>query len=328
MARSKLGGTKAKLRGVVGDVIYQIARNPYAGYEQKVIAYTKEKLNRNTRQQCLARMQIAFYQRMMAVLAPILSESFQFSKKGLPSINRFVEVNMKGLQDYCRDHWKEAQGFYFPAKGHADMSWGICYISEGSFAVPDLFSIRGSWEDDGHTVYCWRIPHSGKRLYDLRKALSFSYDDAINIVSYVGEYDSFAAGCFLSTLKFNRQFGDYTVITQSNCSKVFSHSFKYFGLNPTRPYGNQLKWTWDDSTSTLSVLVIPQFRSAGTWFDYCTFLQGVIWLHKRGNVWQRSTTLLRPSFELDETIEWGRPVNDSYASWDENYNDEDYIDYF
>ena len=108
MARAKSGGTSAKLRGVVGDYIYQVIRNPQGDTEQKVITYTKEKLNRNTRYQALARMQIAMFMRCMNLLTPIISDSYQGIRSRVNSCNRFVELNMKNIQDYCALHWKES----------------------------------------------------------------------------------------------------------------------------------------------------------------------------------------------------------------------------
>ena len=328
MARSRVGGARTKLRGVVGDVIYQIAKNPYGDYEQRIISYTAEKLNRNTRQQALARMQIAMFQRCMTLWTPIVKNSFQGVKAGLTSIDHFVSVNMKEVQEYCIDWWKNAYGFSFPEKGKAYQSFGPFVISEGSYKVPDTFTVTKKTTLMGHVVFNIKLPSANCRLYDLRKVFRFSFTDVLNLFIWGGNGLEFQIGLFCASLRFSKSFGDYTQITSSNVSKLFEVATNILGVTYTQPKRVAVNFTLDTASNSLRISVIPQVQGAYAWLDVESFLFGYIFSHKKGTIYERNTCRMMPCEDLDEFSELGRPPFEAYYSWDDNYDGEDYDDYF
>lgn len=328
MARAKRGGTTAKLRGVVGDVIYQIVRNPSGMTEQKIIAYTKEKYNANTKYQALARMQIAFYQRCMTVLTPIIKSSFQGVKTGVTSVNYFVSINMKLIQEDCYDNWMIPRGFCYPFKGRAEESWGLFVISQGSYTPPSLFS----WQY-GRGPYYWptfrfNLSGMGKRLYDLRKAFRYSYNDTINLLAFCGTYQRWAAGLLYIRLTFNRQFGDYTQITQANAANVFKMEWQAFDVPGTAQKRVSLNAQYNPSTQILSIQPVLEVQGLYSWLPLDCMAHSWIFSHKKGNVWERNTNRFFTPCELDISDEWGRAPVEVFDTWDENYDGSDYDDYF
>lgn len=328
MARSSVGGTRSKLRGVVGDVIYQIARNPYGNYEQKIITYTREKLNRNTRQQALARMQIAMFQRCMSMLTPVIQCSFQGVKTGVTSINQFVSYNMKLVQEYCIDHWKYGGGFSFPIKGKEYESFGEFIISTGSYQPPKQFSWDYGKRPEYIPILKFSLAGTPHRLYDLRKMLRFSYSDSLNVLVWNGQPDSSQFGLTLVNMQLNRQFGDYTRITQANVDKVFAVSPTFIQFTTSQAKQVQMNAYLDESSQTLSIAPNVYVRGLYEWIPLPVALFSFIFSHKKGNVWERNTNRLFVPKPLDPDDPWGRQPYEAFYSWCDEYDGEDYEDFF
>lgn len=324
MARSKTGGTSAKLRGVVGDFIYQIVRNP-AGYdEQRIIAYTREKLNRNTRYQCLARMQITIFMNCMRLLTPIISDSFEGLRSRVNSCNRFVQVNMPLIQDYCVNHWFDSLACKWPNKGNHNATYFPFWISEGSYKLPKIFYWdivnNGGW----WPRFRFNLAGTQCRKYDIRKALGFATNDTINVV-----YWSFDGTVLIVySVQLNPLFNDYTVITQSNAYNLFRVTQNIIGYNGQ----NQISFLKDvqveRSTQTLSLSLITTYKSEYGQFtvnpDFFTF----IFSKRKGNTYQRNTNRFWVNNPDGDLSDFGDPPSEAYRYWDDNYNDESYNDYF
>lgn len=328
MAKAKTGGTTAKLRGVVGDVIYQIIKNPSGMTEQKIIAYTKEKYNANTKYQALARMQIAFYQRCMTVLTPIIKCSFQGVKTGVTSVNYFVSINMKLIQEDCVENWTLPKGFCYPLKGKEEESFGCFIISQGSYTVPSFFS----WEL-GESPFYWpsysiNLSGMGHRLYDLRKSLRYSFADSINLIYFAGAMTFRSAGILFIKLTFNKRFGDYTQITQANASNVFTSEVQMWNIGISNEKRVQLNASYNPTTQVLSLHPVLEIRGASEWFPLTCLSLTYIFSHKKGTIWERNTNRFYAPCELESYDEWGRCPQEVFDTWDPNYDGTDYETYF
>lgn len=324
MARAKTGGTSAKLRGVVGDYIYQIVRNP-AGYsEQKVITYTREKLNRNTKYQCLARMQIAMFMRSMNLLTPIISDSFEGLRSRVNSCNRFVEINMPLIQDYCVQHWEDSILCRWPDKGREAFSFFNFYISEGSYKVPYQFSWFKGARDLGYPTFRFDLSRTQGRRYDMRKILGFNSGDSINFVYWSLD----GIDVFIVNAQFNPQFNDYTLITNANCGQLFTLKITRLGDPSQNTYTANLSASYNASTKILQFKPFVQFTNEYGTFDLSVILFAYIFSKRKGNLWLRNTFRFRTNNPDDEEVDYGDPPMQAYYTWDEDYDGESYYDYF
>lgn len=324
MARAKSGGTTAKLRGVVGDYIYQVIRNPQGESEQKVIAYTKEKLNPNTRYQALARMQIAMFMRCMNLLTPIISDSYQGLRSRVNSCNRFVELNMKNIQDYCALHWKESLNCSFPIKGNTQETFFPFIISEGSYSVPVIFSVSNLTSSDGYPTFLFDLSRSAGRKIDFRKILGFSSDDAINFVYWL----DYGRSVGIVSLSFSPMFNDYTYITPSNVSSLFVAKLTMLNGSARLTYSVKLNSSFDPATKLLSLRPVVRFTSEYGTYDMMDMMYSYIFSQRKGNTWLRNTNYFRVVSQDGEPWDFGNPPAEAYYTWDQNYDDEDYEDYF
>lgn len=324
MARAKSGGTSAKLRGVVGDYIYQVIRNPQGDTEQKVITYTKEKLNRNTRYQALARMQIAMFMRCMNLLTPIISDSYQGIRSRVNSCNRFVELNMKNIQDYCALHWKESLNCSFPIKGNTQETFFPFIISEGSYEVPSLFRVGDLQSSDDYPAFEFDLSRTAGRKLDLMKALGFATGDSINFVYWLDGGKSVG----IVSVQLATMFNDYTYITASNAKNLFSAKLSMLNGSTRLSYSVQLNTSFDTATKRLTLRPIVRFTSsAGTYTMPC-MMYSFIFSKRKGNTWLRNSNWFRVLSPDGEPWDFGNPPSEAYYTWDENYDDEDYEDYF
>lgn len=324
MARAKTGGTSAKLRGVVGDFIYQIVRNPQGYDEQRIITYTREKLNRNTRYQCLARMQITIFMNCMNLLTPIISDSFEGLRSRVNSCNRFVQINMPLIQDYCVNHWFESLACQWPNKGNHNATFFPFWISEGSYKVPQLFS-WGIVRDSGYWPrFSFNLAGTLGRKLDIRKALGFSTSDTINIV-YWGDDGT---TLLLYNVQLSSRFNDYTVITSANCASLFDVKLTVVGYKGHNSISFQKDVQFINNTKILTLRLVTMYQSPYSQFSVNPEFFSYIFSKRKGNLYQRNTNRFWVNSPTGDRTDFGDPPFEAYHYWDADYNDESYQDYF
>lgn len=324
MARAKTGGTSAKLRGVVGDYIYQVVKNPQGYTEQKVIAYTREKYNANTRYQALARMQITIFLNCMRLLTPIICDSFEGLRSRVNSCNRFVQINMPLIQDYCVNHWFESLACQWPNKGNHNATFFPFWIAEGTYSVPRMFS----WDIITQGGYWPRLMFNLRgtlaRKLDIRKALGFNTGDALNVVYWINN----GASLILYSVQLSPRFNDNTVITSANVHNLFEVTQTVIGYNGRNQVSFQLDAQMNESTKKLTLRIVTLFRNEYTTFAVNPDFFATIFSKKKGNLWQRNTTRFYVNSPSGDETDFGDPPYEAYHNWDANYNDESYQDYF
>lgn len=122
MAVARVGGTKAKIRGQVGDQIFQVKRNPDGSYTQYIYAKgvrTEETLTPRLQAQ---RMCMAIVESMMRDLKPIARISFQSAKTKNASLNSFSSFNTQLVLRDCQEHWYGNNKFLFPYRNRTDVT--------------------------------------------------------------------------------------------------------------------------------------------------------------------------------------------------------------
>ena len=93
MARSRLGGSRSKLRGACGSVIYQMRKGADGKTEQIVQARPEEREYSNTEAQIKARMIMGQIQRMFHILPRLIQTAFATIPMGALSLQHFSKLN-------------------------------------------------------------------------------------------------------------------------------------------------------------------------------------------------------------------------------------------
>lgn len=120
MATSRIGGTSGKLKGQVGNVIYQVKKNPDGTYTQYVYnkgVRTEETITPKLQAQ---RMCVAIVESLMADLKPVGRISFQSGQNKTQSLNGFSANNIRLVQRDCKDHWYSGNEFIFPRRYNSE----------------------------------------------------------------------------------------------------------------------------------------------------------------------------------------------------------------
>lgn len=123
MARSRVGGSRAKLRGAVGSDIYQIAANADGKLQQVVYSRTPERKYSNSDLQVRNRMIMGQVERMFHILPSVISSGFFNTDSGAMSFQRFSRLNYRLLRDDYKDHfegnpcfdWQSKRALFAPA---------------------------------------------------------------------------------------------------------------------------------------------------------------------------------------------------------------------
>ena len=155
MARSRVGGSSAKLSGKVGDVIYSITRNPDGTFRQSVAAAPDERFNPNTDAQARARLTMATIERAMFTYRDMMGTGFEDVDPGTNSVSKFSELNYNSIKAQLENAWDNNLTHQvrvdLPTKGSTVPRDGEFIISRGS--LRPLTGFTGSLATGNHVWF-------------------------------------------------------------------------------------------------------------------------------------------------------------------------------
>lgn len=142
MASGRVGGTRSKIRGVVGDSVYQVRRNDDGTYTQLVYGKTTHTINTDTpRLQC-QRMIACMVESLMRDLRPIGGISWQDAANKSKSLNAMSGRNLDCVLMDAKEHWYSGNQFLYPQRNRkgtpAETLGGRFAISQGTLTF-DLY---------------------------------------------------------------------------------------------------------------------------------------------------------------------------------------------
>lgn len=159
MAVSRIGGSSGKIRGQVGDTIYQVKRNPDGTYTQYVYSkggHTEETLTPKLQAQ---RMCVAMVQSIMRDLKPVAGISFQAGRNKSASLNSFSSNNIRLVQRDCKDHWDGGNLFIYPHRHRTDKEikdlGGNFMISSGTLERNSFDAVVEEIDAKMYYKDCW-----------------------------------------------------------------------------------------------------------------------------------------------------------------------------
>lgn len=328
MARSRVGGSTAKLSGVLGSLLFTIGKSTSGSYEQYIASYSGIRENPNTKYQALARMQIAVIERMVHILTPILRVSFEGCSVGVESVNEFSRLNVKDVQSYCQKYWKNAYGWSFPLKGNPLECWAPLIISSGTLKVPKIWSLAVGRAPYFLRSFTLQAPVGKYRVTDLRKALDLTRKGSFTFVLIWGTYQSFRTGSAyikVSVADLVNDYDDYRAISPADLFKIESHVVEAVGSRVNEAVIT-MGYQFAANQFVFTPKVITRSEYGAT--DNDTFLAGLVYSDYRRNQWRKSTSRLEPPQVYQPDEEYGRAPYEAFQTWDENYVDEDYDEYF
>lgn len=162
MATGRVGGTKSKIAGKVGNSIYRIGHDDNGVLQQVVSAAPSEIKYSNTEKQAAQRMFTGMVQGLMAALRPIATISNEYAIDKSHSLNAFSSTNIIKVRQDAKEHWDDSTSFCYPYKAQALSEYpqvgGYWSISLGSLSY-ELFD----WCGEDNDPYLWtsEVPYFG-----------------------------------------------------------------------------------------------------------------------------------------------------------------------
>lgn len=148
MASGRVGGSRSKVSGKIGNEVYYLSRESDGSYAQVVAAKSSRPYTSNTARQAAYRMCAAIVEACMRDLQEVACISMQSAPNRSKSLNAFAAHNLMRVHRSCKNHWDDAGDFGFNVKAVDANAGGRFLLSAGSL-MQNLFS---------KVVYCWGLP--------------------------------------------------------------------------------------------------------------------------------------------------------------------------
>ena len=137
MAKSKVGGTRAYIRGRIGSDVYSVGKTA-SGVRQQVIRSLAEQVsNPRTESQMFGRMIMSTVMQAVSGLAPIIDHSFDGFPAGQPSISEFIKENYALVKADAIAHPASSNKFGLKKYQEKGITNGQYLVSKGKLILSD-----------------------------------------------------------------------------------------------------------------------------------------------------------------------------------------------
>lgn len=133
MASGRVGGTRSKIRGKVGDNVYQIVSDGKGGTEQIVYAKPEGKEFALTPELAKQRIFMSIVMRHMQLLTSVMNAAFENIPEGTLSVQNFARVNIRWMQEHYLDNPTFNYLKWFPMYGETIALPFPLILTEGTF---------------------------------------------------------------------------------------------------------------------------------------------------------------------------------------------------
>ena len=213
MAKSKSGGTRAMLRGRVGNDVYSIGLNG-AGKKQQVVRSLAEVVaNPQTTAQMKGRIIMSTIMQSVSAIRPIIDHSFDNVPMGQPSISEFISRNYKLIKDDIAAHPSTEAKFNLNQYQEKGALSGCYAISAGEATLPQQIErVRGGFKIN--------LGAEGVTVGQLKTALGWSDGDYLTCV-VIGTDANEGKVARYFRVSFKASVADTTVISSSTVGTMF-----------------------------------------------------------------------------------------------------------
>lgn len=228
MASGRVGGTRSKIRGQVGDIIYQVVKNPDGTYTQIEYGKPDTVLQSISPRGQAQRMCMCMVEALMRDLGEVGKISMQAAPNKSKSLNAFSSFNVQLLAQDCKAHWYGGNQFRYPTTasyGDPDQELGGYWMLSS-----------GTWQYDGfdecvHIANPWAIwPYARflrKRFCGIRFQLAYGNETVDHFLRrhYLSRLDTMVFACM-------HQWMD-TETDPDDPQLTSKHSYIFVNLNPS-----------------------------------------------------------------------------------------------
>lgn len=207
MAKSKVGGSRAYIRGRIGADVYSIGKDGKGTRQQVVRSLAEQVSNPRTEAQMFGRMVMSTVMQAVSALQPIIDHSFDGIPKGQPCISEFIRQNYALIKADAIAHPASGNKFSLSKYQQKLQVNGPFVLSDGKAVLP-----VGIAADDEDGLYVQNIGAT-PTVGSFKAAWGLSKDEYITVVapaiSRQGEYE----GVYFCRLSFDFKVADSTALT-------------------------------------------------------------------------------------------------------------------
>lgn len=227
MASGRVGGTRSKISGQVGEEVYQIRKNNDGTYTQVITAKGETTVNYTTPRLQAQRMCTSMVEAMMRDLKEVGKISMQSAANKSKSLNAFSSYNLQLVARDCKANWYGNNQFVYPELNRFDIKQrdlgGLYMLSSGTLQF-NVFA--GHATQDYPTGGLIDYPHST----NAPEGLYFSLP-----------YNGCSIGDFLRANRMTRldtvvfcmfgMYAEYNTETEEN-DLFYKHNYMIAQINP------------------------------------------------------------------------------------------------
>lgn len=251
MAKSKVGGSRAYIRGRIGADVFSIGKDGKGSRQQVVRSLAEQVSNPRTQSQMFGRMVMSTVMQAVSALQPIIDHSFDGLPTGQPSISEFIRRNYALVKADANAHPAEDNVFGLNKYQEKGIQPGRWVISNGKVEKPaSVVALL--------TELQFNLSSETLTVGGLRAALGLSADGYITYVTVIdgGKVE-------FSRLRVNPDAADATAISAENLPTIFMQEgnvtlkLAFSGTTITAKVPSQ--------TDALSAGVIVSEKENGAW---------------------------------------------------------------
>lgn len=209
MAKSKVGGSRAYIRGRIGADVYSIGKDGKGTRQQVVRSLAEQVSNPRTESQMFGRMVMSTVMQAVSALQPIIDHSFDGLPKGQPSISEFIRTNYALVKADAIAHPAADNDFGLNKYQEKGAKLGKYVVSKGS--VPRNANLDGT--NDGLTVY---LGEGEKTVADFLANAGIDIEGFVSFVAIKAN----GSGVF-ARLSVKAGVNTTTVISAANLTTIF-----------------------------------------------------------------------------------------------------------
>lgn len=208
MAKSKVGGSRAYIRGRIGADVYSIGKDGKGSRQQVVRSLAEQVSNPRTESQMFGRMVMSTVMQAVSALQPIIDHSFDGLPKGQPSISEFIRQNYALVKADAIAHPTTGNKFGLNKYQEKGAKGGQFVVSDGTMAVPAAVSALSN-------VMSIALTAQTTTVGGLKAALGLSAD---GYITYVGILPN-GTGLFVRA-HVDTTLADETALTSQNIASI------------------------------------------------------------------------------------------------------------
>ncbi len=207
MAKSKVGGSRAYIRGRIGADVYSIGKDGKGTRQQVVRSLAEQVSNPRTSSQMFGRMVMSTVMQAVSALQPIIDHSFDGLPKGQPSISEFIRLNYALVKADATNFPSSNNDFSLCKYQEKKVVNGPYVLASGKASIPSAIVAN---EDDGLQVTgLGATPTVG----DFKAAWGLTKNEYITLVApAIGSQGTYE-GVDFCRLSFDFSVADTTTLT-------------------------------------------------------------------------------------------------------------------